>query len=120
MRSYSTREFIYTTRLEILPPADSTLAIFLHWPHDDLECTPAIHLVQGVLIMIELEDIRYHALQVDFTTIEISDGTRETVSLREGTDDLDSKLDEPDRTTCSKQRLTLISSPKICAKGRRY
>jgi hypothetical protein len=54
----------------------------------NLECSPTVHLIQGILEIVQLVYIRYHTLDVDLSTIEIRNRSRETVGLREGTNNL--------------------------------
>lgn len=54
----------------------------------NLERTPAIHLIQSSLIIVELENIGHHVLDVDLSTVEVSHGTWETEGLRERANDL--------------------------------
>jgi len=55
----------------------------------DLQGTAAIHLVECLLEIVKLVFIGHHSLRLDFATIEVRNGTREAVRLRERTDDLD-------------------------------
>jgi hypothetical protein len=55
----------------------------------NLERSPAVHLIQSSLIIVELENVSYHALDVDLSTIEVSNGTWETERLRERPNDLE-------------------------------
>lgn len=54
----------------------------------DLQSGAAVHLVQGSLVVVELEDVCDHTLDVDLASIEVGDGAREAVCLRERADDL--------------------------------
>lgn len=40
------------------------------------------------MVLLELEDVRHHTLDVDFAAVEVRHGTREAESLRERADDL--------------------------------
>lgn len=53
----------------------------------DLQSLPARHLVQSTLVVAEREDISDHASGLDLARIEEINGSGETVSLGEGTDD---------------------------------
>jgi hypothetical protein len=50
---------------------------------DNLESSPAVHLIQSSLIVVELEYIGYHALDVDLSTVEVSNGAWKAEGLRE-------------------------------------
>ena len=54
----------------------------------DLECAPAVHLVERLLVVLELEDVGDHALDVNLAAVEVCDGAGEAVRLRERADDL--------------------------------
>ena len=54
----------------------------------DFDSLAAVHLVERALVVLELEDIRDHALDVDFPAVEVRHGTREAECLRERADDL--------------------------------
>ena len=54
----------------------------------NLECATAVHLVEGLLEVIDLVFVGHHSLRLDFAAVEISDRTREAVRLRERADDL--------------------------------
>ena len=56
----------------------------------NLECSPTVHLIQGILEIVELVYIRYHTLDVDLSTVEVRNRSRETEGLREGTNNLPS------------------------------
>lgn len=53
----------------------------------DLQSLPARHLVQSTLVVAERENISDHARGLDLARIEEINGSGETVSLGEGTDD---------------------------------
>lgn len=71
------------------------------WLDGNLEALPRVHLVECLLVVLQFEHVRdlrrypmstvgmrkcwitHHALDINLTTIEISDGTGETVGLRE-------------------------------------
>lgn len=55
----------------------------------DLECLPRVHLVQSLLVVLEVEDVGNHAICSDPARVEVGDGTGETVSLRERSNDAD-------------------------------
>lgn len=60
----------------------------------DLHCAPAGHLVESLLVILELKDVRDHALDIDLASVQVRDGTRETIRLRERANDLDDVLDD--------------------------
>jgi hypothetical protein len=47
------------------------------------------HLVEGLLEVSQLEDVGNHALRLDLTAVEVLNGTREAVGLREGANNLE-------------------------------
>jgi hypothetical protein len=55
---------------------------------DNLERRPTVHLVESGLVIVQLEHIGDHTLDVDLATIEIGDGAREAEGLRERANDL--------------------------------
>ena len=60
------------------------------WFDSNLESTAAVHLVESSLVLLELEDVGDHALDIDCATIEVGDCTREAEGLRERAEDLES------------------------------
>jgi hypothetical protein len=54
----------------------------------DLERPTTLHFIEGTLEVVELEFVGHHSFGLDFATVEICDGTREAVSLRERANDL--------------------------------
>ena len=54
----------------------------------DLERATAVHLVERLLVVLELEDVGNHALDVDLAAVEVCDGAGKAVRLRERADDL--------------------------------
>jgi len=55
----------------------------------DLQGATAVHLVECLLEVVELEFVSYHSLRLDLTAVKVCNGTRETVRLRERADNLD-------------------------------
>jgi len=51
------------------------------WLDRDLQRSSAIHLVQGQLIILQLEYIRNHSLYLDLSAIEVCDCSWEAVCL---------------------------------------
>lgn len=85
---------------------------------DDLDRSAAVHLVERGLVVFELEDVRDHALDVDLAAVEVRDGAREAVRLRERADDLQTRQSAPTfRDFVTSRKRTLISSPKILDGG---
>ena len=78
------------------------------WLDRNLDCPTAVHLVQGLLVLGDLEHVcdllhrefgslshdstrtnpTHHALDLDFAAVEVSYRAGETVRLREGADNL--------------------------------
>ena len=54
----------------------------------NFERATAVHLVEGLLVFLKLEDICDHALCLHLAAVEIRDRSREAERLREGADDL--------------------------------
>jgi hypothetical protein len=59
------------------------------WLDGNLKSTTRVHLVEGLLVVVKLEDVGNHTLGLDFSTVEVGDSTREAVALRERADDLE-------------------------------
>ena len=56
---------------------------------DNLDGGAAVHLVESLLVVLELEGICDHALDIYLAAIKVGNRARETVGLREGADDLE-------------------------------
>lgn len=56
--------------------------------NNDLDGRAAAHLVEGLLIVLELECIGDHALDIHLAAIEVSDGAGKAVGLRERANNL--------------------------------
>ena len=81
----------------------------------NLERSTAVHLIQSSLIIVELENVCHHVLDVDLSTVEVSNGTWETERLRERPNDLKMGMVNGTQFSLEKIKSTLISSPKICS-----
>lgn len=62
----------------------------------DLESATAVHLVECLLEVVQLEFVSYHPLRLDFTAVKVRNGARETVRLRERADNLPIQSSTPD------------------------
>ena len=56
----------------------------------DLERAAAVHLVERGLVVLELENIRDHALDPNLAAVKVRNGTREAEGLGERANDLQS------------------------------
>ena len=52
-------------------------------PNGDFKRTPTAHLVQCLLVVLELVNIGYHSLEFHLSTIKVCNSPRETESLGE-------------------------------------
>lgn len=54
-------------------------ARYSSWLDDDLDSLAAVHLIERLLVVFELERVRHHTFDANLARIEILDSTRETV-----------------------------------------
>jgi hypothetical protein len=58
------------------------------WLNCNLQCSPAVHLIQRLLVVFKLENVCHHTLHLHLSAIEVCNRSWEAVCLRERPDDL--------------------------------
>src|SRR6266545_820922 len=80
----------------------------------NLERRPALHFIQGSLIVFQFEHIRHHPLHIDLSTIKVGNRTGKTIRLRKRADNLNNSSKGKGHVEVrDPETPTRISSPNI-------